>query len=208
MSSNSITISSANLNALLDALPAHLRVDIHHSFPNSLRPDANDRLEIFLTPQPIDKIKAPRRRPPKPRRSRPRPDKLTPYQAKRAAMQDMAIHRLRRDGFTPYFGDKKQYLMAPRDFSLVLACEHVLVAQVIYEVMLHTTGVPGDGEEGRREWAELSFRHFERRGLMDHQNAKMALDYAVDKGYLLRRRRGRQRCEYAVHYRQVDNVPH
>jgi hypothetical protein len=39
-----------------------------------------------------------------------------------------------------------------------------------------------------------------------HSDAKLALDYAVKEGYLLRRR-GRQHWEYAVHYRQVDNVP-
>jgi hypothetical protein len=123
-------------------------------------------------------------------------------------MRDMDIRRLRRDGFTPYFGKKKQYLMAPRDFSLVLACEPRNVAMVIYEVMLHTTGMPGDGRDGRREWVALSFRHFERRGLLGHDAAQHALDYAVEKGYLLRQRRGRQRWEYAVHYRADDNVPH
>jgi hypothetical protein len=183
-----------------------------------LGPDCPIRFELVAIPGPgaapaasANDALAPRRRPPKARRSRPRSDKITPYQKKRAAMESIALHSLRRDGFTPYFGEKKQYLMAPRDFSLVLACEHSYVAQVIYEVMLHTTGMPGDGKEHRREWAALTFRHFERRGLMDHQNAKMALDYAVDKGYLLRRPRGKRRWtmwEYAVHYRQVDNVPH
>jgi hypothetical protein len=134
--------------------------------------------------------------------------KITPYKAKRAAMEDMEIRRLRRDGFTPYFGKKKQYPMAPRDFTLVLACEPIPVAQVIYEVMLHTTGLPGEGPEGRREWAVLSFRHFESRGLLGRHAAQDALDYAVDKGYLLRRRHGRRGWKYAVHYRQADNVPH
>src|SRR5499427_5674769 len=31
--------------------------------------------------------------------------------------------RLRRDGFTPYFGEERRFLMTPPDFALVLACE-------------------------------------------------------------------------------------
>jgi hypothetical protein len=123
-------------------------------------------------------------------------------------MEDLPLTRLRRHGFTPYFGEDKQFLMIPPEFELVLACESRQMVQVIYEVMKQSVGYAGDGEHGRREWVALSFRHFERRGLMDHQNAKMALDAAVDKGYLLRRRRGRQQWEYAVHYRQGNNVPH
>jgi hypothetical protein len=81
------------------------------------------------------------------------------------------------------------------------------VAQVIHEVLKQSVGYAGDGEHGRREWVALSFRHFERRGLLGHHAAQDALDYAVEQGYLLRRRLGRQRWEYAVHYRQSDNVP-
>jgi hypothetical protein len=122
-------------------------------------------------------------------------------------MEDLEIRRLRRDGFTPYFGDEKRYLMTPPEFDLILACESRQVAQVIHEVLKQSVGYAGDGEHGRREWVAMSFRHFERRGLMSHQYAKRFLDYAVERGYLLRRRRGLQRWEYAVHYRQVDNVP-
>jgi hypothetical protein len=178
----------------------------------ALGPYAPMQFSLIVTPGPPaptppkqGKLSTPRRRPP--RRPRPRPGQRTPYQAKRAAMEDLEIRRLRRDGFTPYFGDKKRYLMTPPEFDLVLACESRQVAQVIHEVLKQSVGYTGDGEHGRREWVALSFRHFERRGLMNHQVAKLALDYAVERGYLLRQRRGRQRWEYAVHYRQVDNVP-
>jgi len=143
------------------------------------------------------------RRPRRPRRS----GTPTPYQAKRAAMEDLPLSRLRRYGFTPYFGEDKQFLMIPPDFDLVLACESRQVALVIFEVMKQSVGYSGDSAEGRREWVTLSFRHFERRGLLGHTDAKLALDYAVKQGYLLRRRRGRQQWEYAVHYRRADNVP-
>jgi len=181
-------------------------------------PDDQDKPPIILDINVLQRhfrvftIEAPpakprRRRPSQPRRTRPRSRQTTPYQAKRAAMEDLPLTRLRRHGFTPYFGEDKQFLMIPPEFDLVLACESRRVAQVIYEVMKQSVGRSGDGTHGRREWVALSFRRFERRGLMDHQNAKMALDYAVDKGYLLRRPRGRQRWLYAVHYRADDNVP-
>jgi hypothetical protein len=157
--------------------------------------------------QALHQPSQPKRRPPRPRRSRPRSGQITPYQAKRAAMQDLAIRRLRRDGFTPYFGEEKRFLMTPPEFTMVLACESVQVSQVIHEVLTQTVGYSDDSGDGRREWVVLSFRHFERRGIMSHSEAKRTLDYAVEQGYLLRRRRGRQQWEYAVHYRQNDIVP-
>ena len=147
----------------------------------------------------------PRRRPR--RRPRTRSGQTTTYQAKRMAMEDLPLKRLRRDGFTPYFGDEKRFLMTPPEFTLVLACESRQVAQVIHEVLLQLVGYPGDSADGRREWVTLSFRHFERRGILSHSEAKRTIDYAVEQGYLLRRRRGQKEWEYAVHYRQVDNVP-
>jgi hypothetical protein len=199
---------SANLNALLAALPTHLQIDIHHSFPQSVHPDADECLEIFLTPKPVDKPSPPRPQPSQPRRPRPRTGQATPYGAKRAAMEDLEIRRLRRDGFTPYFGDEKRFLMTPPEFGLVLACESRYVVMVIFEVLTQSVGYAGQSETGRREWVVLSKRHFERRGLMSESQARRALGYAVSKGYLLRRRRGQQRWEYAVHYRQADIVPH
>jgi hypothetical protein len=152
--------------------------------------------------------KQPAARPPRRRRAPPRSKQTTPYQAKRAAMEDLEIRRLRRDGFTPYFGEGRRFLMTPPEFDVVLACEPRQVAQVIHEVLKQSVGYSGEGEHGRREWVALSFRHFERRGHLSHSQAKRALDEAVAKGYLLRRRRGLQRWEYAVHYRQADIVPH
>ena len=148
-----------------------------------------------------------RRRPPRTRRTRTQSSQITPYKAKRAAMEDLEIRRLRRDGFTHYFGKEKRFLMTPPEFTLVLACEPREVAQVIHEVLLQSVGYADDSGDGRREWVALSFRHFERRGILSHNAAKEALDYAVEQGYLLHRRHGLQRWEYAVHYCQSDIVP-
>jgi hypothetical protein len=122
-------------------------------------------------------------------------------------MEDLPLKRLQRHGFTPYFGDKKHFFMIPPEFDLVLACESRQVAQVVFEVLRQSVGYSGDNKDDRREWVALSLRHFERRGLLGRNAAKTALDYAVKKGYLKRRRRGRQQWEYAVRYREVDIVP-
>jgi hypothetical protein len=122
-------------------------------------------------------------------------------------MQDLPLRRLRRDGFTPYFGEEKQFLMLPPEYELVLALESRDVALVVYEVLRQTVGYTGDGKHRRRDWAPLSNRHFERRGLMSDSQARRALAYAVAHGYLLRRPHGKQRWEYAAYYRQADNVP-
>jgi hypothetical protein len=170
-------------------------------------PGIDARVDRGRPYQPSITSPKPARQRPQPRRERANPHPATPYQAKRAAMEDLPLHSLRRDGFTPYFGKEKRFLMTPPEFTLVLACESRQVALVIFEVLTQSVGYPGDSADGRREWVALSFRHFERRGLLSHQDAKRALDYAVDQGYLLRRRRGQQRWEYAVHYRQANNVP-
>jgi len=110
--------------------------------------------------------------------------------------------------FTPYYGDDKRFLMTPPEFDLVLDFEPLPVIKVIHEVLRQSVGYADkNSPTGRREWVKLSFWHFERRGILSHQAAKDAIDYAVDKGYLLRRRLGKQQWDYAVHYRTVDIVP-
>jgi hypothetical protein len=187
--------------------PLAQAIDATANILSVLRPgwDApNDSAGVDRAPKPAT---PPRRPPPRPRRARTRSGTITPYKAKRAAMEDLELRRLRRDGFTPYFGEKKRFYMTPPEFDLVLACESRQVAQVIYEVLRQSVGYTGAGEHGRREWGALSKRHFERRGLMSQGQAERTLRYAVEQGYLLRRRLGRQRWEYALHYRQGDIVP-
>jgi len=93
---------------------------------------------------PVTSPKPAQRQPSQPRRERAKSRPLTPYQAKRAAMEDLPLHSLRRHGFTPYFGKEKRFLMTPPEFILVLACESRYVALVICEVMTQSVGYPGD----------------------------------------------------------------
>ncbi len=196
MSELRISVPDEILKSFIDDIPEALRVELP-AWILSLDPSTAPLDEPVILPV--------RRRPPRPRKPRTRSPQITPYQAKRAAMEDLEIRRLRRDGFTPYFGKKKRFLMTPPEFTLVLAFEPREVAQVIHEVLLQLVGYPGDSADGRREWVVLSQRHFERRGIMSQAKAQRTLTYAVERGYLLRRRRGPQQWEYGVHYRQVDN---
>ena len=110
MSETSIAIPLHTLKALLDEVSEHYADGIPKGF-----------LQIDATPQPPGKPTPRRRRPPQPRRTRARSSQTTTYQAKRAAMEDLPLKRLRRHGFTPYFGDEKRFLMTPPEFDLVLA---------------------------------------------------------------------------------------
>jgi hypothetical protein len=94
------------------------------------------------------------------------------------------------------------YLMLSHNFSLLLATEPVRVAQVVLEIMEQTIGYVGDNPYHRREWVQLSYRHFERKGVMSKNIAKNALRYAVMAGYLRVRPSTRRSQEYAIHWRE------
>lgn len=93
--------------------------------------------------------------------------------------------------------------MLPEEFSLILAHESKAVTQVLLETFLQTVGHPGDGPGGRQLWRRLSIRHFVRKGLMSRSQAEEGIKQALAKGYLLRRSCGKQRWEYAIHFRDI-----
>jgi len=67
-----------------------------------------------------------------------------------------------------------------------------------------TVGYVGDGPGGRRLWAPISVRHFERRGLLAKRHAQEALQIALDKGYIKRFPRGKRGYLYAVNWEKVN----
>jgi hypothetical protein len=144
----------------------------------------------------------------------------TTYTRKRICLETVALLTLQRKGFprpqapapTPDNPDKTLgYLMLPKGFSTILACEPVTVAQVILEVLEQTIGYVGDNAYRRREWAQLPYRHFERKGLMGRDAARSALAHAVKAGYLCARpvkRPGRYGSwEYAIRWQDLEYVP-
>jgi len=93
------------------------------------------------------------------------------------------------------------FLMLPREFDAILALEHKAVAQVVLEVLRQTIGRVGDGQDGRREWAPLSVRHFARAGILSRSKAELGIKEGLERGYILRRRAGAQRFEYSIRWR-------
>src|SRR5437016_917103 len=100
----------------------------------------------------------------------------SPYRRKRTLLKTIDVATLRRSGIPHPQTDR--FVMIPPAFGIILACEPLPVSQVIFEVLVHTIGYIGNGAHGRREWAQLSYRHFERKGLMGRTAARHALAYA------------------------------
>jgi hypothetical protein len=96
------------------------------------------------------------------------------------------------------------WVMLPREFDAILALEHKAVAQVVLEVLRQTIGKVGDGQEGRQEWATISYRHFARAGLMPLSQAQLGIQEALTKGYIQRRPIGSRRFEYSIRWRGTN----
>jgi hypothetical protein len=150
-----------------------------------------EEMRLFLGDR-MRVIKASDEPPPKPTRRRPA-RKSGLYAVLHAAQQHGFTHP--REGF---------WTMLPKEFDAVLALEPKPIAQVVLEVLRQTIGTPVYGQDGhstRQEWAAISKRHFARAGLMDYKSAQRGITGALDKGYILRRRVGAQRFEYAIRWR-------
>jgi len=93
------------------------------------------------------------------------------------------------------------FLQLPREFDAILALEHKAVAQVVLEILRQTIGREGDGQGRRQEWATISYRHFARAGLMTSKAAQRGIQGALEKRYILRRKVGERRYEYAIRWK-------
>jgi len=177
MSDDSIPPSNGHLNLSRAGYLYQLAETINHALFDT-------RPQGAAAPAPTRK--------PTPRRRRP-PRKSGLYLVLEAAQQHGITHP--RDGF---------WTMLPREFDAILALEHKAIAQVVLEVLRQTIGQVGDGQEGRREWAVISQRHFARAGLMTQKAAWRGIERALEKGYILRRRVGAQRFEYAIRWKGTN----
>jgi hypothetical protein len=103
---------------------------------------------------------------------------------------DHTLHSIQTFGFThPSHGP---FLMVPKEFRAILARETQAVATIIWEIMQRTIGWDSGREPGgRREWARLSVRDFERDKILRHTKAQRGITRALKKGYIERRRSGK-----------------
>jgi len=132
---------------------------------------------------------------------RPSASRVHRYQVKRQLEAALTLPSIQQYGFThPQNGF---FVMLPAEFDTVLAFEDKSVAQVILEVLRQTVGKPGDGPGARGQWAALPYGHFALTGRLPRSTAKWALNKAVEKGYLLRRRCGRS-FEYALKWKNMN----
>ena len=116
--------------------------------------------------------------------------------------ESLTLPRIQQQGFThPQNGF---FVMLPREFDVVLAFEPKPVAQVILEVLRQTVGVLGDGPRDRGLWAVLSYGHFAQACNMARSTAQLAVQIAVEKGYLLRRKQDRRTITYAIKWKSTN----
>ena len=177
MSDPSIPRTNGHLKAFLGDLPDNVRVEIHHIHPLS-------PWERGVAPQPPHEQQPPRRR------------------SGRKSGLYTVLHAAQQHGIThPTVGG---FLQLPREFDAILALEQKAIAQVVLEVLRQTIGTPEYDQHGhaqRREWATISQEHFARAGLMTNKAAWRGIKEALDKGYIVRRKVGAQRYEYAIRWR-------
>jgi len=124
------------------------------------------------------------------------PRKSGLYALLHAAQQHGITHP--REGF---------WVMLPKEFDAILALEHKAVAQVVLEILRQTIGAvvyTQDGHTLRKEWAMISQRHFARAGLMTSKAALRGIQGALEKGYILRRKVGARRYEYAIRWKGTN----
>jgi hypothetical protein len=112
------------------------------------------------------------------------------------------VHAARQHGFThPTLGG---FLQLPREFDAILALEPKPVTQVVLEVLRQTIGTPVYDQFGntqRKEWARISQRDFSRAGIMSKKDAAYGIEGALKQGYIVRRKVGAQRFEYAIRWK-------
>ena len=114
---------------------------------------------------------------------------------------ELLLHSAQQYGFT----HPKQcgFLMLPAEYYALLALEKKAVAQIVLEVMRQTIGWDDpSGPHGRREWAKLGHKHFERICGSSSQ-AFTGLKTGLQKGYI-KRRPCKGGFEYAIRWHEDD----
>lgn len=115
------------------------------------------------------------------------------------------LHAAQQHGFTP--PQAGHWLMLPPEFRAVLALEHKAIAQVVLAILEQTIGTvvyADDGHSGRKEWAPLPVRYFVRAGILSQSQAQEGIKQALVKGYIVRRRVGKQGFEYAIRWKGAN----
>ena len=134
-----------------------------------------------------------------PSRKRPQDSSATEHSPRKTGLHLLLPH----GGFT--HPENGHYTMMPKEFKAILALESKAVTQVVYEIIDQTIGWDDpEGRGGRREWAQLSLRHFMQAGAMSLSQAQRGLKVALNKGYIVRRPYMNE-YEYSVKWREGNS---
>jgi len=97
--------------------------------------------------------------------------------------------------------DDGHWLKLPEGFERLLFQAPVSVTQVVYLVLKRTMQATGSLPPRDPYYVKLSYAYFMRGGRMSSKSVERGLQEAVARGYLLRRRVGKQQWEYAVQWK-------
>jgi hypothetical protein len=109
-----------------------------------------------------------------PRRQRPQADPDT------STLIEHTLHSLQTFGFTP--PSNGRYLMAPKEFQVIVLLETQAVAAVVWEMLLRTIGWEGDGPRCRGACVHLTIRHFVRAKVLSRAQAERGIKRALAMG--------------------------
>jgi hypothetical protein len=83
--------------------------------------------------------------------------------------------------------------------------EPVAVVRVVLLVLQRTMQLTGSFPPREPYYVKLSYAYFMRGGRMSQQSVWRGLQTAVERGYLLRQRVGKQQWKYAIAWKEAQN---
>ena len=101
--------------------------------------------------------------------------------------------------------DDGHWLKEPDGFERMLFQAPLSVIQAVYLVLKRTMQATGSFPPREPYYVKLSYAYFMRGGRMSRWAVAQGLQEAVEHGYLLRRRVGKQQWEYAVQWKEGQN---
>jgi hypothetical protein len=99
------------------------------------------------------------------------------------------------------------WLKEPGGFERLLFDAPLGVTQVVYLVLKRTMQATGSCPPREPYYVKLSYGYFMRAGRMPRRTVARGLQEAVARGYLLRRRAGKQQWAYAVRWEGRQHDP-
>jgi len=94
------------------------------------------------------------------------------------------------------------WLKLPDGMIQMALTEPVAVVRVVLLVLQRTMQSTGSFPPREPYYVKLSYGYFRRGGRMSHMSVVRGLQTAVERGYLLRQRVGKQQWEYAIAWKE------